>query len=79
MTGVSGGFGVVRFSTWSATNNVASCFAKKGSSSTFIIKNASGGVGGVTFDLDNGIITSVSTGFEGEIENYGNGWYRCSR
>ena len=77
LTGVSGGFGVVRFSTWSATNNVASCFAKKASSSTFIIKNASGGVGGVTFDLDNGIITSVSTGFEGEIENYGNGWYRC--
>ena len=77
LTGVSGGFGVVRFSTWSATNNVASCFAKKASSSTFIIKNASGGVGGVTFDLDNGTIISVSTGFEGEIENYGNGWYRC--
>ncbi len=77
LTGVSGGFGVVRFSTWSATNNVASCFAKKASSSTFIIKNASGGVGGVTFDLDNGVITSVVAGFEGEIENYGNGWYRC--
>lgn len=77
LTGVLGGFGVVRFSTWSATNNVASCFAKKASSSTFRIANASLGYAGVTFDLENGVITSASTGFEGEIENYGNGWYRC--
>ena len=78
LTGVSGGFGVVRFSTWSSTNKVASCFAKKGSSNLFKIANASGGVGGVTFDLENGTITNESSGFEGEIENYGNGWFRCT-
>ena len=43
LTGVSGGFGVVRFSTWSATNKVASCFAKKGSTNLFKIANVSSG------------------------------------
>jgi len=78
LTGVSGGFGIVRFSTWTATNKVASCFAKKGSSNLFTIKNASSGIGGVTFDLENGTLSSISSGFEGEIENYGNGWFRCT-
>ena len=77
LTGVSGGFGVIRFSTWSATNKVASCFAKKGSSNLFSIANASG-IGGVTFNLENGTIPSITSGFEGSIENYGNGWYRCT-
>ena len=34
--------------------------------------------GGVTFDLENGIVTTEDSGFEGEIENYGNGWFRCT-
>ena len=78
LTGVSGGFGVVRFSTWSATNKVASCFAKKGSTELFKIANGSGGVGGVTFNLENGIVITEDSGFEGSIENYGNGWFRCT-
>jgi hypothetical protein len=78
LTGVSGGFGVVRFSTWSATNKVASCFAKKGSTNLFKIANGSGGAGGVTFNLENGTVTNEDSGFEGSIENYGNGWYRCT-
>ena len=78
LTGVSGGFGVVKFSTWTSTNKVASCFAKKGSTDLFKIANASGGVGGVTFNLENGTITNEDSGFEGEIENYGNGWFRCT-
>jgi len=78
LTGVSGGFGVVRFSTWSATNKVASCFAKKGSTELFKIANGSGGVGGVTFNLENGIVITEDSGFDGSIENYGNGWYRCT-
>ena len=78
LTGVSGGFGVVRFSTWTSTNNVASCFAKKGSSNIFKIGNVSGGSGNVTFDLENGTVGAVDTGFEGSIEDYGNGWYRCT-
>ena len=78
LTGVSGGFGVVRFGTWSATNKVASCFAKKGSTELFKIANGSGGVGGVTFNLENGIVITEDSGFDGSIENYGNGWYRCT-
>jgi len=77
LTGVSGGFGVIRFSTWNATNKVASCFAKKGSSNLFSIANGSG-IGGVTFDVENGTLTSITSGFEAEIENYGNGWFRCT-
>ena len=78
LTGVSGGFGVIRFSTWNATNKVASCFAKKGSSNIFKISNASLSYIGVQFDLENGTVTNEDSGFEGSIENYGNGWYRCT-
>jgi hypothetical protein len=76
LSGVSGGFGVVLFSTWSSTNKVASCFAKKGSSNTFRIENGSSGVG-VAFDLENGVVTVIDSGFEAQIQDYGNDWYRC--
>ena len=78
LTGVSGGFGVVRFSTWSATNKVASCFAKKGSTNLFKIANVSSSNRYVLFDLSNGTVSEESVGWTGFIENYGNGWYRCS-
>jgi len=78
LTGVSGGFGVVRFSTWTATNKVASCFAKKGSTSAFKITNGSLSYIGVAFNLENGTVTNEDSGFEGSIEDYGNGWYRCT-
>ena len=78
LTGVSGGFGVVRFGTWSATNNVASCFAKKNTSNIFRIANVTGTVGGVNFDLNSGVVSSVSAGFSATIEDFGNGWYRCT-
>ena len=76
LTGVSGGFGVVLFSTWTATNKVASCFAKKGSTDLFRITNGSNG-NFSEFNLTNGTVSQNTTGFVGEIENYGNGWYRC--
>lgn len=78
LTGNSGGFGVVRFSTWTATNKVASCFAKSGSSSIFKIANVSGVNRYVLFDLSNGTVSEESAGWNGSIENYGNGWYRCT-
>ena len=77
LTGVSGGFAVVVFSTWTSTNKVASCFAKKGSTNLFKIANVSSGGGGVTFNVESGIITNTDSGFEGTMEDYGNGWYRC--
>jgi hypothetical protein len=36
------------------------------------------GGGRVWFDLLNGTIGTENTGLTGKIENYGNGWYRCS-
>ena len=78
LTGVSGTFGVLRFSTWTATNKVASCFVKKGSSNLFKIANFSGGNRYVIFNLSNGTVSEQSTGWTGFIENYGNGWYRCT-
>ncbi len=78
LTGVSGGFGVVRFSTWSSTNKTASCFAKKGSSNLFKIANVSAGNRYVIFNLENGTVSEEATGWSGSIENFGNGWYRCT-
>ncbi len=78
LTGVSGGFGVVVFSKWSSTNNVASCFAKKGSTNLFKIANVSASNRYVIFNLENGTISEEATGWSGSIEDFGNGWYRCT-
>jgi hypothetical protein len=52
----------------------ASIFAKKG---TFTFLGFS--FDGVTyFDLDNGTIGTTASGHIPKIEDYGNGWYRCS-
>jgi len=53
---------------------VLSVFAKAAEETVFAIGNATGSAG-VVFDLSNGTITS---GTDATIENYGNGWYRCS-
>ena len=51
-----------------------SVFAKAGERSNFWLRTING-VGDAYFDLSNGTITSGVGGF---IEDYGNGWYRCS-
>ena len=78
LNGVSGGFGIVRFSTWTETNKVASCFAKAGATNIFKIANVSASNRYVLFDLSNGTVFEQSSGWTGFIENYGNGWYRCT-
>jgi hypothetical protein len=78
LTGVSGGFYIVRFGSWTATNNVASCFAKAGATNIFKIANVSAANRYVLFDLSNGTVFEQSAGWTGFIENYGNGWYRCT-
>ena len=55
---------------------VISCFAKKGEYDVIQITDAINGSYYVNFDLDNGVVGSSSV-MIGEIENYGNGWYRC--
>lgn len=76
LTATGGAFGVVKFSTWSATNKVASCFVKANTSNLFRIANVSGGGGSVTFNLSTQAITAT-TGFTGSIEALPNGWFRC--
>jgi hypothetical protein len=61
----------------------ASIFAKKGNSNWLYIRQGSGGGGTALarawFDLNNGTIGSTSPApISHSIEDYGNGWYRCS-
>tara|TARA_R110002020_G_scaffold71674_1_gene184914 strand:+ start:136 stop:1779 length:1644 start_codon:yes stop_codon:yes gene_type:complete len=53
-----------------------SVFAKKGERNW--IKLSNNNLVGAFFDLENGVIGSVGSGIVAKIENYGNGWYRCS-
>ena len=55
-----------------------SIFAKAAEYGNFAIANLSDGFT-INFDLINGTIVSVGSGWsDAKIENYGNGWYRCS-
>ena len=64
----------LRINTTSANPSVISVFAKKGEETKIFIGNASFSQG-VLFDLNLGVIES---GSNGTIEDFGNGWYRCS-
>ena len=75
LTGTSGGFGIVKFSTWTATNKTASCYAKIGSTNLFKIENGSNGAN-CLFNLSTQVVTN-SNGFSGTMTYIGNGWYRC--
>jgi hypothetical protein len=52
-----------------------SVFAKAGELDSLTLRLLNGTNGNVTFDLTNGVISSSGT--NGKIEDYGNGWYRC--
>ena len=65
----------------SGTTYTASVFAKAAQRTRFRLYNNAGGGGDVSFDLSNGTITAQSgipAGASPRIENYGNGWFRCS-
>ncbi len=64
----------LRVNTSSSNPSVISVFAKKGEETKIFIGNASFSQG-VLFDLNLGVIES---GSNGTIEDFGNGWYRCS-
>ncbi len=57
-------------------NNAVSFFAKD-AGRRYICALEPTGAGGATFDLQTGTVASV-TAVSANIENYGNGWYRCS-
>lgn len=56
-----------------------SVFVKYDSVKYFYISNAGAGAYRTIFDIENGIIVSNGASItSSKIENYGNGWYRCS-
>ena len=84
---VSGGNGNVQgiyknISFLNATTYTMSVFAKKKEISFIQLQGGGAGWGGNTFanfDLENGIVGNIGSGaISSSIENYGNGWYRCS-
>ena len=66
----------VRYSTWMATTQTASVYAKAGTSSKIFIGNLSQGRGSY-FDLSTQTIVNSSL-FSGTIESVGDGWYRLT-
>ena len=55
-----------------------SVFAKKGERNFIFLRDTSAGSFTSWFDLENGIVGTKSGVLENKIEDYGNGWYRCS-
>ena len=67
------------FSAVSGSDYSISVFAKKGTATVLqlgITTTSVIGTGRANFDLQNGVLGSVSGG-NAIIENYGNGWYKC--
>ena len=57
------------------------CFAKKGEYNYLMLRTRNNPSAGVMFDLANGTLSVNLTSavyVSSKIENYGNGWYRCS-
>ena len=67
------------FSTPSSGNFTYSIFLKKGTLNTAQFQVFDGATAASALvDLENGTIESDGQGINHKIENYGNGWYRCS-
>jgi hypothetical protein len=80
-TDVTDSFRGVFQSNFSLNTYQFSVFAKKGGKDflLFYVIGASGGNTGCWFNLDTGTIGTVGASWSNaKIENFGNGWYRCS-
>ena len=61
------------------TQYTTSLFVKYDSVQYFYLSNAGAAAYRVVFDIENGTIISTGSSVDSsKIENYGNGWYRCS-
>jgi hypothetical protein len=61
------------------TQYTTSLFVKYDSVKYFYISNAGASAYRIVFDIENGTIVSTGSSVDAsKIENYGNGWYRCS-
>ena len=61
----------------STAAHTVSIFAKKGTKNWLYLFDATA-AGQAWFNLDTGTLGTVQSGRTATIENYGNGWYRCS-
>ena len=62
--------------TTPSSDYVYSIFIKKGERSWVKVMTANNS--GANFNVENGIIGIVDSGVNAEIEDYGNGWFKCS-
>ena len=74
---------VTRTISWvSGTTYTISCFVKQGNGNrrfAILFPLQAFGVNLISnFNIQTGVITNSSGSITGKIENYGNGWYRCS-
>ena len=72
----------IRDSVASGEDYTMSVFVKKNNYDFFLIRFTGVGgafsVGNVFFNINNGTLGTVDSGYTGSIESFGNGWYRCS-
>lgn len=64
------------FTTVASSNYVYSIFIKKGERIWVKIMTANNS--GANFNIENGTVGIVDSGIDAEIEDYGNGWFKCS-
>ena len=79
--GSTGGHAFYNFgiTTFSAVPYTASIFAKKGGRNWFSLSLYDGTQGfNAFFNLNTGVVGTVTAGATTTITNYGNGWYRCT-
>jgi hypothetical protein len=67
---------LAEFNEWTTVQRTVSFFAKKNTSSVVEINNSSSPSNFVFYDLENGVILSEGGTMTGQIEDFGNGWYR---
>ena len=76
------GFHLLSFNGTCANGvNTISIFAKKNTNNFIQLIGSSSAFGTnvwANFDLNNGVVGSVGSSATSKIENYGNGWYRCT-
>jgi hypothetical protein len=67
-----------RFATTIGFSYTNSVFFKKGTQEWVGLLKNNGSAMAAWFNLSNGTIGTVESGVDAKIEDYGNGWYRCS-
>jgi hypothetical protein len=67
-----------RFTATVGLSYAQSIFLKKGTRNWATFVKSAGSGFAAWFDLENGVIGTVASGFSANMENVGDGWYRCS-